>query len=163
MIKMKNVRLSVAIDVLMFYVSRLGSILIDWTIACFIGVGVYAIVSTVFISYFSTLKQVELILWFIYFQLLCKPLYFILMEYFYSRTIGKKILGLNIVNVRDQKMTLLQVVARYIICSVHYLSYGITLFWPVFNHQRLSLHEQLSKTKVIREIDAIENKIHFEA
>jgi uncharacterized RDD family membrane protein YckC len=146
----KEVRLGGLIQVCHINTLRFGALLFDWFFSFFIGLVVYAIAALMFYSYFSSLEQLGQIEWFLFFQIVSKPFYFIVSEFLYGNTLGKRVFGIQVVNLREGRGTLFQMTLRYVLCVLHYFTYGISLLWPIFNQKHLSLHEQLSNTKVIK-------------
>jgi uncharacterized RDD family membrane protein YckC len=146
----KEVRWGGLIQVGHLNILRFGALLFDWFFSFFIGLVVYAIAALIFYSYFSSLEELGQIEWFLFFQIVSKPFYFIVSEFLYGNTLGKRVFGIQVVNLREGRGTLFQMTLRYVLCVLHYFTCGISLLWPIFNQKHLSLHEQLSNTKVIK-------------
>jgi uncharacterized RDD family membrane protein YckC len=129
---------------------RFAALMFDWFMSALFGLVLFIITMFSFSAYFTDMTELEQIEWLIYFQILSKPIYFILMEYRYSNTFGKKFFDIQVVNLQEEKITFVQASLRYLLCTLHYVTYGVTLLWIFFNKKRLSLHEQLTKTQVVR-------------
>ena len=64
--------------------------------------------------------------------------------------IGMKIMGLRIVSIKDQALTLIQILVRTIIKYSTLAFFPLALLYIFFNQGKITLHDKISYTKVIK-------------
>ncbi|MDX1417182.1 MAG: RDD family protein [Candidatus Promineifilaceae bacterium] len=75
-----------------------------------------------------------------------------------GKTIGKGLMGLRIVPLRGDRMTLLQSVWRYFAFWLAVLALGIGILWILVSDQRQGWHDKLARTCVIYDWPAREDE-----
>ena len=67
-----------------------------------------------------------------------------------KRDIGMKILGLKIVSIKDKPLSLIQIIVRTIIKYFSLAFFPLVLVYIFFNKEKMTLHDKISCTKVVK-------------
>jgi len=78
-------------------------------------------------------------------------LYFIILEATpLKSTLGKLIFGIEVVNLQNNKITIINSIIRNLSKLVSLLPLGLGFFWIILSKNKEAFHDILSKTKVIK-------------
>ena len=75
-----------------------------------------------------------------------------------GKTLGKGLLGLRIVPMNGQRMTLLRAILRYIAFWIAVLAFGLGVLWILVSNERKGWHDKMAKTCVIYDWPAREDE-----
>jgi len=67
-----------------------------------------------------------------------------------KRDIGMKIMGLKIISTKDKPLTVIQIIARTLMKYFSLAFVPFVLIYVFFNKERMTLHDKLSSTRVVR-------------
>ncbi|MCE4956336.1 RDD family protein [Macrococcoides caseolyticum] len=78
--------------------------------------------------------------------------YFIIMTYCFRATLGKMILGLKVLSVHEDKLSMLTVLTRELFGRyINNFFLNLLYFVVLFNPKKLGIHDMLSDTYVVKE------------
>ena len=66
-----------------------------------------------------------------------------------KRHIGMKIIGLTLVSLKDSQVSLVQILVRTLLKYFTLAFFPIALIYIFFNKERMTVHDQISSTKVV--------------
>tara|TARA_Y100001936_G_C15689135_1_gene465047 strand:- start:140 stop:589 length:450 start_codon:yes stop_codon:yes gene_type:complete len=139
------------IDVSWLTVLRAGAWVIDNVVILFIGIGVHVVFLYLWTVLFGLAAASVNMLLFGVCQCITKFFYLILLERKYGFTLGKRVLGLRVVDRHTGALPSLgKVIARTLLFGLHYVTYGVTFFFIILNKHNLQVHELFSGTVVER-------------
>lgn len=81
--------------------------------------------------------------------LLCLIVIEVICITFLKRDIGKKIMGLNIVSIKDKPLSLIQIIVRTIIKYISLAFIPFALLYIFLNKGKVSLHDNVTPPKVV--------------
>ncbi|MEA3337196.1 MAG: RDD family protein [Chloroflexota bacterium] len=92
-------------------------------------------------------------------SLLFSPVYFIFFWTLAGQTPGKAIMGIRVVRLDGQKVSLWTALVRYIGYFVSFFLAGIGFLWVLIDDRRQGFHDKLAKTSVLYAWDAEQNEL----
>ena len=125
------------------------------TLAGLVDIIIVAVCASSFIFAVDVLEGIEVFdaVSVIYFALLVLATYFVYSFFFLgtaNQTIGMMLTDLRIVGVSFERPRAIQILIRCIAFLLGSAGLGIGLLWSCFDRQSRCLHDQLSKTRVVR-------------
>jgi len=67
-----------------------------------------------------------------------------------KRDIGMKIIGLKIESIKDNPLSIIQIIVRTIIKYISLAFFPFVLVYPFLNKEKMTLHDKISSTKVVK-------------